>query len=72
VLKLLETTQIGTADFATAVRSGKKSLEDGLAKAKQILNNPNLTLEAAISGGAIRFIDISLMRKKGILPQTLT
>ena len=68
-LVLLETTQISSETFENAVRSGQMSLKKGLENARDILQKPNLTLEQAVQHGIIRFIDISSMREKKILPQ---
>jgi hypothetical protein len=67
----LETTAISTLEFEDAVRSGKESLERGILHAGQFSNNPNIGLEEAINSGRIHIIDVTRMRKRGILPQVL-
>jgi tetratricopeptide (TPR) repeat protein len=72
IFELLETTQISSADFATAVKSGRESLKMGLDNARHILNNPTLTLDGAVNSKIIRLIDVVSMREKKIFPQSQT
>jgi hypothetical protein len=68
-LILLETTQIATADFKTAIRNGIESLNRGLEIIRKKSNQPNLSVDKAIKRGDIRFIDVSSVREKGVFPQ---
>ena len=69
-IMLLETTQISSENYETAIKSGQRSLNRGLAISRNISKKPNLTLEEALQRGIIRFIDVSLMREKEHSPAT--
>jgi len=65
----LETTQIASADFDSAIKSGWESLNRGLQVVRNISQNATLTIEEALRMGRIRFIDVKSMRKKGVFPR---
>jgi len=68
---LLETTAVSSTSFQEAVELGSSSLNEGMRKVGEFLNNPSISLEQAISSGYIHFIDIVSLRHEQIYPFTL-